>query len=116
MKRSIPPDTSAFIPLRPSAFAVLAALARGPQLGIEVLDHIHATVPGTKLFGGGTLYRLLRDMRDEGLIERQGPEHADRRHVRHGLTTLGAAVLRDEAARLERTLLLLAPATPRKTR
>lgn len=116
MKRPVPLDVAPFVPLRPSAFAVLAVLARGPQMGIEILDHIHATVPGTTLFGGGTLYRLLRDMREEGLIERQGPEHADRRHVRHGLTRLGDAVLRAEAARLERTLRLVDAAPARAKR
>jgi DNA-binding PadR family transcriptional regulator len=100
-------DVTPFIPLRSSAFAVLAVLAAGPRPGIEILDHIHATLPGSQMFGGGTLYRLLRDMRDEGLIERPGPEHADRRQVRHGLTPLGRAVLAAEAARLERTLSLV---------
>jgi len=115
MKRSAL-DITPFIPLRSSAFAVLAVLAAGPRPGIEILDHIHDTLPGSQMFGGGTLYRLLRDMRDEGLIERPGPEHADRRQVRHGLTPLGRAVLAAEAARLQRTLTLLTAAPLRVKR
>jgi DNA-binding PadR family transcriptional regulator len=111
MKKPSSAEIARFIPLRPSAFAVLAALAHEPRPGIEILDHIHATLPGSTMFGGGTLYRLLRDMRAEGLIQRAGPEHADKRHVRHSLTPLGRAVMTEEAARLEHTLRFLR-ATP----
>lgn len=109
-------DIARFVPLRPSAFSVLAVLAQGPRPGIDILDHIHSTLPGSAMFGGGTLYRLLRDMRAEGLIERAGPEHADRRHVHHAMTPLGRAVLREETARLERTLRLVHAAAARVKR
>jgi DNA-binding PadR family transcriptional regulator len=116
MKHPTSARIARFIPLRPSAFAVLVALAHEPRMGIEILDHIHAVMPGSEIFGGGTLYRLLRDMRTEGLIERAGPEHADKRHVRHGLTPLGRAVMTEEAARLEHTLRFLRAAPGRAKR
>lgn len=95
----------ALLPLKPSAFAVLAALAEAPRPGVDVLDAVNATVPGVPLFGPGTLYRLLRELRQQRLIarvERSGA--ADERQAVHELTALGRAVLRAEAARLRRTL------------
>jgi DNA-binding PadR family transcriptional regulator len=103
-------STTDRLPLRPAAFAVLAALADTPRPGIEVLDFVNATVPGRPILGPGTLYRLMRELRQEGLIARAAPRHgeraADERQVLHALTPLGRAVLRAETARLERTLAL----------
>lgn len=98
----------AHLPVRAVAFAVLAALADGPRSGIEILDAVNATVPAAPLFGPGTLYRLLRELRNEDLIMRaQRGEHSDDdRHAHHDLTPLGRNVLRAEAARLRRTLKL----------
>jgi len=100
------------IPLRPAAFAVLAALADGPKPGIDILDAVNATAPGRPLFGPGTLYRLMREMREEGLIARaaSGSAREDERRAVHKLTAEGRAVLRLEAARLRRTLKLASSA------
>jgi DNA-binding PadR family transcriptional regulator len=96
------------LPLRPVAFAVLASLADELRPGIDILEEVNATVPGRPLLGPGTLYRLLRELRQDGLIERaaRGTQTDDDRHAVHGLTALGRAVLRAEAARLRRTLKL----------
>jgi len=99
------PNPRALLPLKPSAFAVLAALAEAPRPGIDVLEAVNATVPGIPLFGPGTLYRLLRELRQQRLIarvERSGG--GDERQAIHELTALGRAVLRAESARLRRTL------------
>ena len=65
-------------------------------------------MPGRPLLGPGTLYRLLRELRLEGLIERHtaGAGSGDDRHAPHVLTPLGRAVLRAESARLRRILKL----------
>ena len=97
-------DLREHLPLRPSAFAVLAALADGPLCGIDVIDAVNATVPGTPLLGPGTLYRLLRELRHDQLIARVESTSTDERQAHHELTPLGRAVLRAEAARLRRTL------------
>ena len=96
------------LPLRPAAFAVLASLADGHRPGIDILDEVNATVPGRPLFGPGTLYRLMRELRQDGLVERaaRGSHTEDERQAFHGLTALGRGVLRAEAARLRRTLKL----------
>jgi DNA-binding PadR family transcriptional regulator len=116
-KRMKPPagrdaGVQARLPLRPVAFAVLAALAEGPRAGIEILDQVNATVPGRPLLGPGTLYRLMRELRAEGVIARTDTAGAgDDRHSYHVLTPLGAAVLKAEVERLRRTI-HLAEATP----
>ena len=111
--RSKPPsraETDRHVPVRPATFAVLAALGDGPRVGIDILDRVNGTVRRPVLFGPGTLYRLLREMRDAGLISRtdgakdDGPR--DERRVHHALTLLGAAVLDAETDRLHATLKL----------
>ncbi len=101
-------DPRDFLPLRPAAFALLASLADGPRPGIAILDEVNATVPGRPLLGPGTLYRLMRELRAEGLLDRdpRGTQSGDERQAPHVLTPLGRAVMRAEAARLRRTLRL----------
>src|SRR5262245_58802776 len=67
-------DVARHLPLRPVACAVLAALAHGPRAGIDVLDAVNATVPGRPILGPGSLYRLLRELRQEKLIARGDPD------------------------------------------
>jgi DNA-binding PadR family transcriptional regulator len=105
------PDPRDLLPLRPVAFAVLAALADGARPGIDILDEVNATVPGRPLLGPGTLYRLMRELRQDGLIERipRGTRSDDERQAFHALTPAGRRVMRAEAARLRRTLKLASP-------
>ena len=105
-------EVRSHVPMRPAAFAVVAAMAHGPRPGIEILDEVNATVPGHPLLGPGTLYRLMRELRQQGLIAREerGAYCDDERQAHHALTPLGRAVLRAESARLRRTLALAATA------
>ena len=114
-KRPAGPDIDRHLPLRPVACAVLAALAEGARPGIDVLDAVNATVPGRPLLGPGTLYRLMRELRQEQLIARvsAATEGGDERQVHHELTELGRAVLHAELDRLHRTITLAA--RPRRT-
>lgn len=111
-KRTHSADPRPHLPVRPVAFAVLATLADGSRPGIEILDEVNRTVPGRPLLGPGTLYRLMRELRHDGLIGRsaRGTESDDERRAYHALTALGRAVLRAESARLRRTLRLASPA------
>jgi DNA-binding PadR family transcriptional regulator len=111
-----PAEVNRHVPVRPATFAVLAALAEGPRPGIEILDRVNGTVRRPRLFGPGTLYRLLREMRERRLIARTGSDPdqpRDERRVRHELTPLGAAVLRAETERLQATLKLASVRSPR---
>ncbi len=96
--------------MRPVAFAVTAALAHGPRSGIEIIDEVNATAPHYQVLGPGTLYRLLRELRQAGLITREarGAHADDERQAHHVLTPLGRAVMNAEATRLRRTLDLAA--------
>jgi DNA-binding PadR family transcriptional regulator len=105
-----PAEIERHVPARPAVFAVLAALGEGPRPGIDILDRVNGTVRRPRMFGPGTLYRLLREMRDAGLIARTGAAAPDaprdERRVHHALTALGAAVLEAETERLRATLKL----------
>jgi DNA-binding PadR family transcriptional regulator len=95
------------LPLRPAAFAVLSSLAQGPRAGFEILEFVNSTHPRVGLLGPGTLYRLLRELRQEGLIERAdapAAEVTDERRTYSVLTALGRATTWAEAERLHRTL------------
>jgi DNA-binding PadR family transcriptional regulator len=109
-KRAAARDADRHLPLRPAACAVLAALTDRPRPGIDILEAVNATVPGRPLLGPGTLYRLMRELRQAGLIARADPDAdpGDDRQVHHALTTLGRAVLDAELDRLRRTLTLAA--------
>ena len=117
-KRTDRDDVERHLPLRPVACAVLAALADAPRPGIDVLDAVNATVPGRPLLGPGTLYRVMRELRHDGLISRTEPDEApgDERQVHHALTPLGQAVLRAELTRLQRTILLAGSVDGRRGR
>jgi DNA-binding PadR family transcriptional regulator len=97
------------IPVKPSAFAVLAALAQGPTAGFGVMERVNRAAPARPILGPGTLYRLLRELRRSGLIERTGPPAGvdpseDERRTYHRLTREGRKVLEAEASRLRRTM------------
>lgn len=101
-------DPHRHLPLSPSRLAILSALGSGPLAGFAILEVTDRISTGVPILGPGTLYRLLRELRQEGLIERTPPppeaEDDDDRRQYHGLTQLGRAVLIAEAARLRRTL------------
>ena len=107
-------EIDAHLPLRPVVCAVLAALADGARPGIDVLEAVNATVPGRPILGPGTLYRLMRELRQAGLIVRSAAleEPVDERRVDHALTPLGRAVLRADLERLRRTLALAGGVRP----
>jgi DNA-binding PadR family transcriptional regulator len=101
-----PGEVDRFVPLRAKVFALLAALAEGPKPGVQILERLEDI--GSGILGPGTLYRLLRELRQQGLIERVSPpSHAaieDERQQFHALSPLGRAVFEAESERLRRTL------------
>lgn len=107
-KNRLADEAAARLPLRPVAFAVLTALAQGPRAGFEILEFVNATHPRKGLLGPGTLYRLLRELRQDGLIARTDAPAAestmDERRTYSVLTPLGRATMLAEAMRLRRTL------------
>jgi len=101
MDRELPVER--FLPLRPVEFDVLLSLAAGERHGYGIIQDAEArgltTVPDV-----GTLYRALRRMQEQGLIDASGPRETpeagnERRHY-YQATPLGLRVARAEARRL----------------
>lgn len=104
MDRELPVER--FLPLRPVEFDVLLSLASGERHGYGIIQDAeargHMIVPDV-----GTLYRALRRMQDQGLIDaspvrRQAAAAAadDERRNYYRITALGMRVARAEARRL----------------
>ncbi len=95
-------DPSAYLPLPPRTFAMLAVLAAGPTHGYSVMQQVNQTLGRTAFLGPGTLYRVLKELRDEGLIEESAAPDpaADQRRRYYRLTALGQVVAETEAERL----------------
>ncbi|HSR40854.1 MAG TPA: PadR family transcriptional regulator [Longimicrobiales bacterium] len=105
-----------FLPLRPVEFQVVAILATGPRHGYAILQEAEDRGEGRAVPGLATLYRGLRRLEGEGLIERCDPgDDEDERRRTYALTALGRRVAAAEARRLSglvdltRTAGLLAP-------
>ena len=101
MDRELPIER--FLPLRPVEFDVLLSLAAGERHGYGIIQDAEArglsAVPDV-----GTLYRALRRMQEQGLIEaaEQRPVEgaADERRHYSRIAPLGLRVARGEARRL----------------
>ena len=101
MDRARPVDW--FLPLRPVEFHILLSLAAGDRHGYGIIQDAEArgesSVPDV-----GTLYRALRRMQDQGLIDaaEQRPVDgaADERRHYYRISPLGLRVARGEARRL----------------
>ena len=101
MDRELPVER--FLPLRPVEFDVLLSLAVGERHGYGIIQDAeargHAIVPDV-----GTLYRALRRMQDQGLIDagarRRAPDAGDERRNYYKITALGLRVARAEARRM----------------
>lgn len=96
------------LPLTPTVFHVLAALAGEPRHGYAVAREVEELTHGRLVMGPGTLYGSLQRMTEAGLIE-EAPnpgddgQHAERRRY-YRITQTGRAALRAESERLVRTL------------
>ena len=105
-------DPSQFLPLKPSTYCVLLALADGELHGYAIMQAVTEMTSGREAILPGTLYAALARMVDERLIEeRDGVEETSggprRRYYRR--TKLGKNVARAESERL-RALLDIAKA------
>ena len=87
-----------------ASFFVLVALSKGPAHGLGIAEDVAAFTHGEVLLGPGTLYRCLKELSDEGLIERveveEEPGVTHRKHYR--LTARGETEARRTLAGLTR--------------
>ena len=94
------------LPLSPTAFHVLVAMADGPRHGYAIAQEVEELTGGRILMGPGTLYGSLQRMTSAGLIEEAANPgddglHAKRRRY-YRMTPLGSEALRSESERLLR--------------
>ena len=93
------------LPLRPVVFHVLLSLAEGERHGYAIVQDIAERSAARIRLEPGNLYRHLKFMLDEGLIEESGrrPVAAqdDERRRYYRMTRFGRQVALAEASRLE---------------
>jgi DNA-binding PadR family transcriptional regulator len=102
------PELDRLLPLTPTVFHTLVALASEPRHGYVIAQEVEELTEGRIVMGPGTLYGSLQRMTDAGLIQETdnpGDEglHTDRRKY-YRVTALGRAALQAESERLLRTL------------
>lgn len=84
---------------------VLTALGEEPGHGLGIAEDVAAFTDGETILGPGTLYRCLRELADDGLIERtdapaEADEHPHRKYYR--ITRAGRERLARDARGLDR--------------
>jgi len=96
----------ALLPLTPAVFQILLALSGGERHGYAIMREIEASTQGQLRIGPGTLYRSIKQMLAQGLIEeaeeRPDPALDDERRRYYRLTDFGQRVAAAEARRLAR--------------
>jgi DNA-binding PadR family transcriptional regulator len=97
-------EPEALLPLSPAAFHILLALTGGERHGYGIMQETTHNSEGKINLGPGTLYRTIRRLLDDGLIEeseeRPVPDLDDERRHYYRLTPFGLRVARAEAQRL----------------
>ena len=100
-------DPQTLLPLSPSMFYVLVALADGQTHGYAILKDVEQITDGSVRLSTGTLYGIIKRLLNDGLIRESGSSSKDdERRRSYDLTPFGRDVARAEAARLEQTLVI----------
>jgi DNA-binding PadR family transcriptional regulator len=94
-----------YLPLHPDTFRILVILGEGERHGYAVVKELETDGSRPGRIMPANLYRRIRTMRDNGLIEETegdvDPDLDDKRRKYFRVTTLGRDVARAEAARLK---------------
>ncbi|HSK09771.1 MAG TPA: PadR family transcriptional regulator [Vicinamibacterales bacterium] len=97
-------DPDSLLPLKPVVFQVLLSLVDGERHGYGIVQEIAERSSARMQIEPGNLYRTLRFMLDEGLIDpsdrRPPPGKDDERRRYYRITKFGQRVAAAEAARL----------------
>jgi DNA-binding PadR family transcriptional regulator len=105
-------DASSFLPLRPVETLILTMLATGDRHGYAIRQDIIDHTEGRIELEAGNLYRYLRRLEDDALVEpssRKPTASEDPRRVYYKMTPFGRRVLAAEVRRM-RALIELAEA------
>ena len=104
-------DIHSLLPLTPTVFHMLLALADGEKHGYGIMRAVEQETQGQMQIRTGSLYGSIRRMIEAGLIEetneRPDPELDDERRRYYGLTDFGRRVLTAEAARISRAMAVI---------
>ena len=96
------------VPLTPAVFHILLSLADGERHGYSIMRDISSQTKGKLRLGPATLYRSIKHLVEDGLIEesdvRPDPALDDERRHYYRLTELGRQVVLVEVRRLEEAL------------
>ena len=103
-----PSHIDSFLPLKPVTFHVLMSLADGERHGYAITQEISARTSARLRIQPGNLYRSIKALLDDGLIEetanRAAAEGEDERRRYYKITDLGRRVASAETERLEELL------------
>ncbi len=97
-------EVTQFLPVKSTVFLVLMAVADEPRHGYGIMQSVLDRSGGTVNLGTGHLYRHIRRLLDDGLLEEVEPEVVDGDDPRrryYELSELGAEVVRAESERLK---------------
>ena len=86
MKRT---DPESLLPLTPSMFQILIALADGEKHGYAIIKEVARRTDGEIALGAGTLYAIIRRFVQEGVIAESDPSDRTRRSTMSGGATTG---------------------------
>lgn len=104
-------DIQNLLPLTPTVFHMLLALADGEKHGYGIMKAVEEETQGQMQIRTGSLYGAIQRMLDAGMIEetseRPDPELDDERRRYYGLTNFGRHVLAAEAARIAQAMAVL---------
>lgn len=104
MPRSDEPRVQRLLPLKPQEFHILLALSNGERHGYGLAADIRTRSGGRIRLEPANLYRRIRRLAAQGLVEEAGERPAadaeDERRRYYRLTPLGLTTLRAEALRL----------------
>ena len=92
-----------YLPLKPDVFLILMALSDGESYGYALMQRVAELSNGEVRLQAGALYRRLRWLLEEELIEERDERPAastDERRRYYALTPRGREVARAEAARM----------------
>ncbi|MEE9533408.1 MAG: helix-turn-helix transcriptional regulator [Acidimicrobiia bacterium] len=97
-------DPTRFLPVKPSVFLIMMAVAEEPCHGYGIMLDVQRRSGGSVNLGTSHLYRHLKRLLDDGLVEEVEFEDGvgdDPRRRYYQLTKLGVKVVRAESARLK---------------
>lgn len=90
-----------FSTLTEPMFYLLMSLSKGDKCGIDISEYISRKSSGSVQLGPGTLYALLSEFEQEGIIKYVGIE--GKRKI-YRITELGGKMYSDELLRLRRCI------------